>query len=112
MPYERQKNCPQGRGGARNKGGSSVWGAYIPAVKGSYPDPPIRGTVVDGKYGKEFRPAKGEPVPRGKFSAALRDWAVSVSYDQVVQIMREYADEAIRARQSEIARLERFIAEN
>lgn len=92
--------------------GPVVWGAYRPDIFRSYPDPPVRGRIVNGKFGKEFRPDPGQLDSRHKVNYNIKDWITGTSYDNVVEIMRETADEAIKALKAGIDRLERFIDKN
>lgn len=87
----------------------AVWGSYIPDIMRSYPDMPVRGRIVDGKTGKEFRPLE---KMRGHKSPELKNWITGSSYDNVVEKMRETADQAIKDLKAGIARLERFIDNN
>ena len=108
MPEKkRQKN-----GTKHVPAGTPVWGAYKPDIMRSYPDPPVRGRIVDGRFGKEFRPDPGQLDRRRKPRYDLRDWITGTSYDHVVEIMRETADEAIKEMKAGIDRLERFIDRN
>lgn len=89
-----------------------VWGAYIPDIKRAYPDPPVRGKIVQGKRGKEFRPDPGQVDRRHRTGYALEDWITGTSYDMVLQRTREEADEAIKELRAGIDRLQRFIDRN
>lgn len=90
----------------------TTWGAYIPDIVRSYPDPPVRGNIMPGKYGKEFRPDRNAPKPKHQLDYALKNWITGPSYDTVVERMREEAYTAIQDKRAEIARLERFIDNN
>lgn len=99
------------RNGAKPPG-EPVWGAYVPDIMRSYPDMPVRGRIVDGKYGKEFRPDGDQPRPRHARNARLGDWLTDRNYDNLIQKMRETADQGIKELKTGIARLERFIDDN
>ncbi len=89
-----------------------VWGAYVPDIVRSYPDPPIRGAIIENRGRKEFRPGRNEPKPKHRLDYGIRNWITSPSYDMVICRMRETADEAIKEKKAEIARLQRFIDNN
>ena len=104
MPTRNNRRLPDG---AR-----PTWGAYLPDIQRSYPDMPVRGHIIDGKYGKMFIPDPKEPKPRHKQNQEIRYWITSDSYDMVVQKMREAADDANKELKAGIQRLERFIDSN
>lgn len=89
-----------------------VWGAYRPDIFRSYPDPPVRGRIVETRRGKEFHPEPAQLDRRHKINYDIKDWITGSSYDNVVEIMRETADEAIKQLKAGIDRLERFIDRN
>ena len=97
----------QGAGGP-----NPVWGAYKPDIRRTYPDPPVRGHVVQGRNGKEFRPEPGQLDRRHRVGYGIGDWIVHESYDHVVELMREEADKAIQDLKAGIDRLQRFIDRN
>ncbi len=107
MPEKKRQKKPMRQQAA----GQAVWGAYKPDIMRSYPDPPVRGRIVDGRFGKEFRPDPGQDCRR-KPDYAVRNWITGTSYDTVVEIMRETADEAIKELRAGIDRLQRFIDRN
>lgn len=90
----------------------TVWGAYKPDIERSYPDPPVRGRIVDGRRGKEFRPDPDQIDRRHRVEYDIRYWITGTNYDLVVQAMREAADQAIQDMRAGIARLQRFIDNN
>lgn len=89
-----------------------LWGAYKPDIRRSYPDPPVRGHVCQGRNGKEFHPDPGQLDKRHRVGYDARDWITDRSYDRVVELMREEADSAIRDMKAGIDRLQRFIDRN
>lgn len=93
-------------------GPARIWGGYVPDIYRSYPDPPVRGSIVTSHGRTEFRPDKDGPRPRHRLDYAIDNWITGQTYDLVVCKMRETADDAIRAKRAEIARLERFIDDN
>lgn len=97
---------------ARKNPARPTWGIYIPDIKKSYPNLPVRGRIVKGHHGLEFRPDPGQLDPRNHPGQALHDWITGESYDLVVQKAREEADLAIKDLQAGIDRLRRFIDNN
>lgn len=109
MPEKNKQKKPMDKAQPKT---AAIWGAYKPDIFRSYPDPPVRGSIVNGRNGKEFHPEPGQIDKRHHVGYNIKDWITGTSYDTVIQVMRETADEAIKDLRAGIDRLQRFIDNN
>lgn len=97
---------------SKKPNGASAWGSYLPDIIRGHPALPVKGMIVNGRFGKEFHPDSRSGNPKDRKTARLEDWITGRGYDEVLEKTREEAGDAIIELKSAISRLERFIADN